>query len=100
MKEKELRKHAICSICGQKIGHTGLPLFWTLVIERHGIKMEVIRSQDGLAALLGSGSELAQVVGTDAPMTVTVLGPITVTVCEACAAGDICLMQLAELEVE
>jgi len=30
MKEAELRKHADCSACSNKIGHTGLPLFWVV----------------------------------------------------------------------
>ncbi len=37
MKERELREHATCSLCRQKIGHTGLPLFWVVRIERFGI---------------------------------------------------------------
>ena len=38
MKEAELRRYATCSLCGQKIGHTGLPLFWTVTIERFGVE--------------------------------------------------------------
>ncbi len=97
MKEQELRKHARCAVCNQPIGHTGLPLFWTVVIERHGIKMEAVKRQDGLSAVLGGNVRLAQVMGTDAEMTETVLGPVTITVCEACAIKkSLWIAQLAE----
>lgn len=35
MKEAELRKLATCGVCGQKIGHTGLPSFWRVKVERY-----------------------------------------------------------------
>lgn len=85
MKEKELRKHAICSICKKPIGHTGLLLFWTLKIERYGIKMDVVKRQDGLTAMLGGNAMLAQVMGTDEDMTQPLMEPVELTVCEACA---------------
>ena len=53
MKERELRLHATCSLCRQKIGHTNLPLFWTVRIERHGIDMRAVQRQTGLAMMPG-----------------------------------------------
>lgn len=86
MKEDELRTHAKCSICKKLIGHTGLPLFWTVKIERHGIKMDVVRRQDGLTAMLGGNAQLAHVMGTDEEMTMPLLdAPIELTVCEECS---------------
>lgn len=98
MREKELREHTYCSVCGKSIGHTGLPLFWTVSIEHHGIDMDAVRRQDGLMSLLGGSARLAQVMGTDAEMTKTILGPVVVTVCETCAVMEDspCLVQLAE----
>lgn len=93
MKEKELREHAICSLCRKLIGHTGLPSFWTATIARHGIIMGAIRRQDGLAVMLDS-PRLAQMMGSDPEMTETFLGPITLTICEACAAADITFYQV------
>ncbi len=95
MKEQELRKRATCGVCGKKIGHTGLPLFWTLKIERHGVKANAVRRQDGLAAMLGS-SEIARVMGTDEEMTTSLMKPVTVTVCESCAMGTVCIGQVVE----
>lgn len=83
MKEKELREHAVCSICTEKIGHTGLPIFWTVVIERHGVDLNAARRQDGLAMMIGEA--LASVMCHDEEMTQTLLGPINLTVCEECA---------------
>ena len=97
MKEKELRKHTDCAICKKKIGASGLPLFWTMRIQRHGLLAEVIKRQDGLAAVLGGNSMLAQVMGTDEEMTQTMFGPVTITVCEDCACRkQLCLAMIAE----
>ena len=85
MKEKELRKHAICSQCGKPIGHTGLPLFWTLEIDRHGIKLDAVKRQDGLTALLGGHAGIAQVMGTDEEMTEKMMDTKRITLCETCA---------------
>ena len=45
MKERELREHATCSLCNQRIGHTGLPLFWTVKIERLTAERDDLRRQ-------------------------------------------------------
>lgn len=100
MKENELRKHAVCSICKKKIGHTGLPLFWTVKIERFGIKMDVVNRQDGLTAFLGGNAFLAQVMGTDEEMTQPVMDLVELTVCETCAMEDHAIAVLAEMGKE
>lgn len=84
MKEQELRKHAICSLCKRPVGSSGLPLFWVIRIERYGLNVQAIQRQDGLAALLGS-SRLAEVMGANADMATPVMEPLTLTVCETCA---------------
>lgn len=84
VKENELRKHANCSVCGNPIGHSGLPLFWTAKIKRHGILMKAVRRQDGLAAFFGGNSGLAQVMGPDEEMT-EILMDVELTLCENCA---------------
>jgi hypothetical protein len=97
MKENELRKHATCSICKKGIGHTGLPLFWTVKLERHGVKLNVVRRQDGLTAMLGGNALLAQVMGTDEDMT-QLMESVELTVCETCAVSDVNIMVLAGME--
>ena len=87
MRERELREHAECSLCHKKIGHTGLPLFWTATITRHGLKHGALQRQQGLAMQLGGHAAPAAVMGPDEDMTMTMLGPVTITVCEMCARG-------------
>lgn len=96
MNERELREHANCGVCGRPIGHTGVPLFWTLRVERHSLKIDAVYRQDGLVALLGGNVRLAQVMGTDAEMTEPMFEPVIISVCEACAVDRICLAQLVE----
>lgn len=84
MKESELRRHATCSLCGKGIGHTRLPLFWVVKIERYGVDLHAVSRQTGLSIMLGSAA-LAGVMGPDEDMAKLIDGPITLTVCERCA---------------
>lgn len=85
MKEKELRAAADCAVCGKAFGHSGLPLFWRVTIERHGVLMDRVKRQDGLSQFLGGNCLLAQVMGPDEELTQKLMGPVTITVCEHCA---------------
>lgn len=84
MKEQELRAAAECACCGQPFGNAGVPLFWRVTIERHGVLLDKVRRQDGLAQYMGN-SFLAGVMGPNEEMTQPMMEPVTVTVCEACA---------------
>jgi hypothetical protein len=86
MNEQELREHTVCALCRQKIGWTGLPLFWTATIARHGVKMDAVARQDGLATFLGN-TTLARVMGPDEDLT-TELMRHTITLCELCATSN------------
>jgi hypothetical protein len=83
MKEAELRKHATCDLCNQQIGHTGLPLFWRVTVERFGIDMHAVRRQTGLGMQIGAA--LAAVMGPDESMAQALMGPVVLTACETCA---------------
>jgi hypothetical protein len=91
MKEKELREHAICSRCKKKIGHLGMPLFWTVNITRYGIKVGAIRRQAGLEMMLGNVA-LAQVIGPNEEMT-EVMDSADLTLCEDCAMSVLELLE-------
>jgi hypothetical protein len=65
MKEKELREAATCIICGKPFGHTGLPLFWRVTIQRFGVDMGAVKRQTGLTMMLGGNALLASVMGPD-----------------------------------
>lgn len=84
MKEAELRKHAVCDICRQPIGHTGLPLFWRVTVERFGIDLRAVRRQDGLTAMLGGNAMIAQHMGANEDMAKSLM-TVVLTVCESCA---------------
>ena len=95
MKELELRKYADCSICRKPIGHTGLPLFSRVTVERIGVLFAPTRRQDGLAALLGS-PRLAQAMGADEEMTQSIGGVTTLSICEECYLRTVTVAELAE----
>lgn len=92
MKERELREHAKCSRCKNRIGHTGLPLFWSVSIQRHGIKAGPLQRQAGLTALLGGSAALAMAMGADEDMT-EVLVNEDITLCENCAMEIMTLLE-------
>lgn len=100
MREKELREHAICNLCKEKIGKTGIPMFWVLKIERHGVKLDAVQRQTGLAMVLGGSAELAGVMGPDEEMTIPMMDPVSLTICEDCACkpNAHCIASLAEIE--
>ena len=97
MKENELRESAKCGVCEKGFGHTGIPLFLRITIERFGIDMIAVQRQDGLAALVGS-SPLANVMGTDADMTKPMMDPVKVTICEDCIIKPTIIAALAKKE--
>jgi len=86
MKEEELRKIAKCAMCGKGIGHTKLPLFWRVRIERYGLKMDALQRQQGLEMFLGGHVTLAQVMGPNEDMAEKISG-VEITLCETCASG-------------
>ncbi len=83
MKRAELLKHTKCDVCHQKIGSSGLPLFWRVRVERFGVDLKAVQRQDGLGAFLGHHG-IAAVMGPDEDMARQILD-VTLTVCEPCA---------------
>lgn len=94
MKEAELRAIVKCAACRKPFGHTGLPIFWRVSIERHGVKADAVRRQDHLAGFIGSAA-IAAVMGPDEDMTIPLMEPKTVTICEQCVTATVCVAQLA-----
>lgn len=86
MKQNELSKHLKCSVCGNHVAHSGLPIFWRVKVERFGIDTTAVKRQLGLSTFLGS-YELASVMGPDEDMTIDLMAPKTMTLCEKCALG-------------
>ena len=101
MKEKELRNNAECSICGLGIGATGLPLFYTVKVERFGLDAVALQRLQGLTMMLGNHAALASVMGPDEDLATRLMGPVNVTVCERCSHGEQAIMAaLAKAEME
>lgn len=100
MKEEELRKHTDCSICKKKIGHTGLPLFWRVGVERFGVDMNAVRRQEGLAMQLGGNAFLASVMGPDEDLAKPMMDKLTLTLCEECSLSDVSVAGMVEIATE
>ena len=96
MKEKELREAADCALCGKKIGASGIPMFWRVTIERHGVKLDAVQRQQGLTMMLGGHAGLAMVMGADEEMTIPMMDPVTITVCEDCGTKNTCVAMMAD----
>lgn len=97
MKEDQLREHAKCDLCGKGIGASGLPMFWTVRIERHGLKLGALQRQQGLTMMLGGHAGLARVLGPDEDMTTPLMDPVELTVCESCGTErQVFVAELAE----
>ena len=84
MKQRELSKHVKCNGCGNHIARSGLPIFWRVKVERFGIDTTAVKRQHGLSVFLGS-AELASFMGPDEDMTIDLMEPKTMTLCDACA---------------
>jgi len=96
MKENELRELATCAWCHRGIGKSGIPLFWTLELERHMIDLAAVQRQSGLAMMLGGNGLLAGVMGPDDDMTKSVMEPLKISICDECAMGQVVVAELAE----
>ena len=95
MKEAELRKHARCGVCAKPIGHTGLPLFWRVTVERFGIDFNAMQRQQGLSMMLGSAA-LAMHMGPDDYLAKPLMDPVTIAVCETCATAPFIVAGIIE----
>jgi hypothetical protein len=103
MKEEELRTHAKCSVCGKGIGHTGLPFFWTLTVDRYGLVLGALRRNGAIADYFGgghTGSVLARALGEDEDMAEKIMDTVTLTLCENCAMERLTIPALCEAEAE
>jgi hypothetical protein len=96
MKESELRKHTVCSLCKRKIGASGMPLFWVVEIQRFGLDLSALQRNTGLAMMLGN-PQLASVMGPDEDLAKPIAEKVTLTVCEDCCTQTTCVAAMAEV---
>ena len=93
MKEGELRRFATCSMCGKPIGHTGVPLFSRVTIERFGVDLNAVQRQQGLGLMIGA--HLAMYMGPDDVMARRIGDPVVLSICETCALQQTMVHMLA-----
>lgn len=96
LKEAELRTLSTCAWCHKKLGETGSPIFFKLTLESHVLNLPAVGRQQGLGMLLGGSGRLAQVMGPDEDMTVTMDPPKTVMICQRCSVLSYPLVALLE----
>jgi len=63
MKEKELREHAECDLCHNKIGASKLPMFYVVKLTTYGLNLSATQRQQGLGLMIGG--TLAMAMGVD-----------------------------------
>jgi hypothetical protein len=97
MKEQELREKAKCVKCGKGIGHTGLPFFWTVKINRYAMDMKALQRQQGLAMMMGGHGLLANIMGPNEDMAKSI-SEKEITLCETCSTDQIVIAAFAEDE--
>ena len=95
MKERELRECATCAVCGQLIGKASLPVFWRVSMEYHGVNVEAVQRQTGLAMMMGGNGALAAVMGPDDEITMPLMEPGAITVCHDCGMQGVTVAELA-----
>jgi hypothetical protein len=83
MKEKELREHAECAKCGQKVTKAGIGvLFWIVKVERFVLDLPALQRQQGLGMMIGGA--LAQVMGPDEDLANPIGSEVSLTICDDC----------------
>jgi hypothetical protein len=100
MKEDELRKHTVCSLCGRKLGQTESPFFYTLKVNRYGLDIGAIRRNAGLVEMMGGITALARALSPDEDMAEEVMDEVTVTLCDDCACDRVVIASLIETAVK
>lgn len=90
MKAGDLRP---CALCGEGLMKAGVPLFWTVTLQRMGLDLGAVRQVAGLEMMMGN-VQLARLMGPD-PDVATPFGEgRTILVCEQCAAESTSVYQL------
>lgn len=95
MRRAELIAAAQCAACRRKVGEASFPTFYRLTLERHGLNLPALRRAHGEELLMGSPF-LAAALGADEDLTIRVMDPATITICEDCSTQALIIAALAE----
>lgn len=91
MKEKKLRECATCDFCHNKIGHSNVPMFFRLRVQRYTLNGAACQEQQGLGLMIGA--QLAQVMGPDRDLAEKT-DEKEFTVCYSCSLeNDFCIFE-------
>lgn len=90
MKSKDIQP---CAICKQGVMHTGLPIFWTVKLQRMAIDRHAVQQVAGLEMMLGNVA-IARAMGPDPNIAKPIGAAVSLLICEACASTDTCIYQL------
>ena len=96
MKQTDIKK---CAICKNGMMHKGMPIFYTIKIQRHSIDLGACQRQNGLEQFFGGHAELAGIMGPNEDMTKQITEETELWVCDNCANKDL-LSLLAVIEEE
>lgn len=83
LKEDELRKLAICRLCGEKVFSLGFAGY-RVSIEQIVLDRAACDRQTGLAMLLGGNGVLARVMGPDEDVAKVLRSARDIAVCSGC----------------
>ena len=86
MKQEDIKK---CAICGNGMMHLGLPFFYTIKIQRHGVDTGAIQRQNGLEQMLGGCAQLANVMGPNEDIAKPITEEKELWICDHCAGKDL-----------
>lgn len=93
MKERELRTHATCTNCGNKIGAAMLPMFVKVTIEEFVLDPAACGRQHGLGMMIGA--PLAMLMGPDEDLAKPLGKPVVATLCANCRMEEVNVVNLA-----
>jgi hypothetical protein len=81
-----IRLGMCCDRCSKKVTDSGLPLFWRVTVDRHGIDAAALQRAVGLEMLVGQ--PLASVMGPDEELTKQLMEPRELILCEPCGLKE------------
>lgn len=96
MKRRELQK---CVICKRGLAHDGGFLFYRLTVERMAFDPRAVQERAGMEMMFGGGhgaAALAEAMGPDRDLAVSLGAPRTVCVCDTCSTDLHCFAEIAE----
>ena len=83
MREDELRKNAVCDICGNGIGRDWQTLFYTMNVTRYELDITALKRNAGMVEMMGGSVTLARIMGPDEEMAHKT-DRVSKTICSKC----------------